>query len=66
MLQINRFIEKVSLSEGRRLKDVVLPIDEARGLRDELAKLLSDLYGNSQKEQPEEVIQVQVVGGKFK
>ena len=65
MIQIKRFIEKVSLIEGRQGKDVVMPISDARGLRDELAKLLADHY-EMKKDSPDEVIQVQVTGGTFK
>ena len=65
MIQIKRFIERVSLVEGRQGKDVVIPVSDARGLRDELAKLLADHY-EMQKDSPEEVIQVQISGGGFK
>jgi len=65
MIQIKRFIEKVSLIEGRQGKDVVIPISDARGLRDELAKLLADHY-EIKKDSPDEVIQVQITGGTFK
>jgi len=34
MIQIKRFVDKVSLVESKQGKDVVLPISEARGLRD--------------------------------
>lgn len=67
MIQINRFIEKVSLSEGRKLRDVVLTLEEARGLRDELSKLLSDLYDKNQNSsKKEELVKVQITGGTFK
>ena len=67
MIQINRFIEKVSLSEGRKIRDVVLTLEEARGLRDELSKLLSDLYDKNQNSsKKEELIKVQITGGTFK
>ena len=65
MIQIKRFIEKVSLIEGRQGRDVVIPMSDARGLRDELAKLLADHY-EMKKDSPDEVIQVQVTGGTFK
>jgi hypothetical protein len=42
MLQIKRFIDKVSVMESRQGKDVVIPISEARILRDELSKLIID------------------------
>ena len=60
MIHIKRFIDKISLMEGRQGKDVVIPIAEARGLRDELVKLLADNYNllnNVEKEEP--VIQVE-------
>lgn len=69
MIQIKRFMDKVSLMESRQSKDVVIPMTEARILRDEIAKLLSDLYEFSTKsneEKSNEVIEVQVKGGSFK
>ena len=44
MIHIKRFIDKVSIMETKQGKDVVIPIGEARGLRDELNKLLVDNY----------------------
>lgn len=64
MIHIKRFIDKVSSTEGRQGKDVVIPISEARGLRDELAKLLVDRVELSKDTTPE-LIQVEIVGGKF-
>lgn len=51
MLMINtkRFIDRVSLIEGRNGRDLVLSIGEARQLRDELAKLLLDLHSAEQQ-----------------
>jgi hypothetical protein len=44
-----------------------LPIAEARGLRDEIAKLLSDLVEETDKKnKKEEVIKVEIKGGSFK
>jgi hypothetical protein len=65
MLHIKKFIDKVSIIESKQGKDVVIPITEARGLRDEVSKLLSDLHNLTDNKQ-EEVIDVQVKGGKFK
>ncbi len=67
MIHIKRFIDKVTSTESKQGKDVVIPIHEARGLRDELAKLLIDrVEKNNMKESTPEVIEIQVVGGKFK
>lgn len=65
MIHLKRFIDKVTYVEARQGKDVVLPIADARGLRDELAKMLADQVEASENK-PEEVIQVVVKGGSFK
>jgi|TARA_R110000868_G_scaffold118710_2_gene314729 hypothetical protein len=65
MIQIKRFIDKVSYIESKQGKDIVLPLSEARGLRDELAKLLVDHYYESKQDKTEKVINVEIVGGKF-
>jgi hypothetical protein len=64
MIYIKRFIDKVSLMESRQNKDLVMPMIDARGLRDELAKILVDQY-DIRKEQKDAVIQVEVKGGSF-
>ena len=60
-------MDKVSLSESKQTKDIVIPISEARGLRDEISKLLSDLHElNSKSKSEPEIIKVEITGGKFK
>jgi hypothetical protein len=66
MIHIKRFIDRVANIETRQGKDVVIPLSDARGLRDELAKLLVDHYESTEgKKNTSEVIQVEIVGGKF-
>ena len=66
MIHIKRFIDRVANIETRQGKDVVIPLSDARGLRDELAKLLVDHYESTDgKKNTSEVIQVELVGGKF-
>jgi len=68
MIIIKRFIDRVSASEGKTGTNVILPMEEARMLRDEIAKLLSDNYNllNNKKESIDNsVIQVEVNGGKW-
>jgi hypothetical protein len=66
MIHIKRFIDRVANIESRQGKDVVIPLSDARGLRDELAKLLVDHYESTEgKKNTSEVIQVELVGGKF-
>ena len=63
MIIIKRFIDKVSATRGTNL---VLPIDEARTLRDEIAKLIAENYELlSKKETDEPVIQLEINGGKW-
>lgn len=66
-MHIKRFVDKMSIVESRQSKDVVLPITDARGLRDDITKLLSDLYAfSADQTKKEEVIDIQVKGGSFK
>ena len=66
-MHIKKFIDKISAMESKQNKDVVIPMQEARGLRDEVAKLLADLYErNLEKDKIEEVLQVEITGGSFK
>ena len=67
MINIKRFIDKVSSMEGRQSRDVVLPISEARLLRDEIAKLIADKYSESTPVQrtEEQVISVELKGDKW-
>ena len=69
MLQIKRFIDKMAVAESKQTKDLVLPMSDARGLRDEISKLLSDLYAMSEgqnKEKEAEIVQIEITGGSFK
>jgi|TARA_B100001094_G_scaffold326289_1_gene382141 hypothetical protein len=66
MLHIKDFVNKVSLGESKKSNTVVLSIDHARGLRDELVMLLSDLHDLKKEKDNEETIDVQVKGGSFK
>ena len=68
MLHIKRFIDKVAVAEAKQTKDLVLPLADARGLRDELSKLLSDLYELSQDQtnsKDSDIVQIEIKGGSF-
>ena len=68
MLHIKRFIDKMAVAESKQTKDLVLPMADTRGLRDELSKLLSDLYELSEahnKSKESEIVQVEIKGGSF-
>jgi hypothetical protein len=59
-------VDKITLIEGKQGRDVVIPISEARGLRDELTKLLADNYELLQnKTSVEPVFQIEMNGGRF-
>jgi hypothetical protein len=66
MIHIKRFIDKMTYLEGKNPKDVVLPISDARGLRDDISKLLIDLHESKKIHNKEEVIKIDVKGGSFK
>jgi hypothetical protein len=63
-MHIQRFVDKVSIADSKQNKDFVMSMTDARGLRDEIAKLLIELHDKPPAEEP--VIQIEVKGGKFK
>lgn len=65
MISIKKFIDKVSMTEGRNGREIMLPISEARLLRDELSKLLLDLHSMKKDTQTEQNIKVEIIGGKW-
>lgn len=67
MIYIKKFLDKMTAVESRQNKDVVLPIMEARGLRDEISKLLADLHELTDKpKNTDDVLEIQIKGGSFK
>lgn len=64
MIIIKRFIDKVSATKGTNL---VLPIEEAKMLRDEIAKLITENYEllNNKVTDDNAVIQLEINGGKW-
>lgn len=65
MIHIKRFIDKIASMEGKQGRDVVLPISDARALRDEITKLLLDQRESKPQQQPNEIVQVEIKGGKW-
>jgi hypothetical protein len=68
MINIERFIDKVSSMEARHNQALVLPFEEARALRDEIAKLLLnklDSLSNVTQTNKDQVVQVEMKGGKW-
>jgi len=65
MIFIRRFLDKMSVADSKRSKDIVIPMEEARGLRDDITLLLSDLH-KQKKDAPEEVVKLEIKGGSFK
>jgi hypothetical protein len=67
MIHIKQFLERVSLQESKNNKTVVITIDDARGLRDEISKLMADYYKlSSIDSNKEDIIKVEITGGSFK
>ena len=65
MIHIKKFLDRVSLSESRQNKDIVLPVADARGLRDEIAKLLADLYEVNKIKKDKDLVQIEMKGVKW-
>lgn len=69
MIHVRQFLDKMAVMEARQNKDVVLPISDARGLRDDIARLLADLHELTTKAGPApqtDILQVEISGGTFK
>lgn len=66
MIHIKKFIDRMSVMESRKNKDLVMTMEDARGLRDEVSKLLVDLHElSSNSKNNSEVIEVEIKGGTF-
>lgn len=64
MVNIKKFIDRVSAMDSNPGKNLVLPTQEARALRDEIVKLLADKL-SERVNAPQETIEIQLGGGKF-
>lgn len=62
MIQIKKFIDRIATSEAKNAREVIIPLHEAKELRDELTKILLDQRVNK----PEEVIEIVMRGNSFK
>lgn len=62
MNQIKKFIDRIQMAEARNTREVIMPLQEAKELRDELTKILLDQRTNKS----EDTIEVVMRGGSFK
>ena len=63
MSHIKKFVDKIAVMEGRQAREVVLPMPDAKALRDEVLKILLDQREQTNK-QPD-VIEVVMNGNKW-
>ena len=47
MINVKKFIDKVALAETRNAVQVVLPLNEAKQLRDDIMKIMLDQRGHA-------------------
>lgn len=64
MVNIKRFVDRVTAMDQNPGKNLTIPVAEARALRDEIVKLLADKL-EDKLNAPPEVIEIQLGGGKF-
>lgn len=62
MSNIKKFIDKIAVAEGRQSREVILTLNDAKELRDELTKILLDQREYTKEP---ETIQVVMTGGKW-
>lgn len=67
MININKFIDRIASVEGRQGKDVILPISEAKAIRDEITKLLIENknLSSTSSSKNDEIVEVQIVGKRW-
>jgi hypothetical protein len=67
MLYIQKFIDRIRGNEARGSKDFIMPMTDAKGLHADITDLLLELRKLKENTpNTEEIIQVQVTGGRFK
>ena len=69
MMHLQRFIDRVQGTEARGLKDVSIPLSDAKAMAAELTRLLLDmqtLREHTVKQTQGDVIEVSMDGGTFK
>jgi hypothetical protein len=68
MIHLQKFIDRVQGTEARGLKDLSIPLSDAKAMHAELTRILLDLqtFREAMASKPaEEVIQVSINGGSF-
>lgn len=63
MSQIKKFIDRVANAEARQMRELLIPMSDAKELRDEVMKLVLDQ--RDQKGNSQETIEVVMNGGKW-
>ena len=69
VIHLQRFIDRVQGTEARGLKDVSIPLSDAKAMAAELTRILLDmqtLREHAVKQAQGEVIEVSMDGGTFK
>lgn len=68
MIHLQKFIDRVQGTEARGLKDLSIPLSDAKSMHAELTRLLLELQNfreSATRPAEEEVIQVSINGGTF-
>ena len=65
MIHIKRFVDRLASLDGKNIRDLVIPISEAKGLRDEITLLLLELRAQKQEKPVDTPIQVEIRAGKW-
>jgi hypothetical protein len=68
MLHLNKFLDRLQGLEARNTKDFVMPIADAKGLHNDITRLLLELHDlreQADKIPQQEVITVRMDGGSF-
>ncbi len=67
MIHINRFLDKITSAEAKKLKQVNMSIEDAKGLHTDITKLLLHIQENKPKTKSDvdKVQKIEIAGGKW-
>ena len=65
MNYIKNFVDRITTAESKQVTNFVMPLSDARGLRDEVVKLLADLHTLAEVDK-NQITNIMIKGGTFK
>lgn len=65
-MHIERFVDKLAAVEARHSRELVLTLTEARGLHEDITRVLARLEQSVQTAETQDTVKITMTGGSFK